>query len=204
MREIIEHAKEIGTFLAELFIAFHFFKKYLDQKLAKPDVAKSMPKQNDLDVALINKMEEVKEQLNADRVHVYEFHNGDKLAKSRSAFRFTCTYEVIKSGTKPLRKHLEKISISLLPYFIKELREKHKFVCDDIEKIKETYPSTYGFKKALGIQSFYDVAVTDLDGDVIGFIAVQWDDKNKMCINKELIEQLKRYVERHLVESIEM
>ena len=202
MEDIILHAKEIGTFLAELFITFHFFKKYLDQKLAKPDVAKSMPKQNDLDVALINKMEYVKEQLNADRIHVYEFHNGDRLAKARSAFRFSCTYEVVKAGSKSLRTTLEKVPISLLPHFIKRLRTEHVFICKDVEELKETFPSTYGFKKAYGIEAFYDVAITDLEGDVIGILAVQWDDKNNFKINEALVKQLKRYVENHLIQSM--
>ena len=38
-----------------------------------------LPKQNKLDLEILNKLEYVKEILNADRIHVYEFHNGGAL-----------------------------------------------------------------------------------------------------------------------------
>ena len=82
MDEIINSAKEIGLFSAEIIIALFFCKQYLNQYFKKSNVSKLLPHQNKLDIEILNKLEEYKEKLNADRIHVYEFHNGDR----KSAF----------------------------------------------------------------------------------------------------------------------
>ena len=58
---------------------------------------KRIKKQVNIDDLIISKMEEVKEQLNADRVQVYDFHNGGHYANGRSALKTSCSYEVVRS-----------------------------------------------------------------------------------------------------------
>lgn len=202
MEQYIDLIKSVATFVAEFFIGVLIFKQYLEKYLKHTDVANILPKQNKLDLELINKMEYIKERLNADRVHIYEFHNGDKYSNHRPAFKFSCTYEVVKAGSRSLRKDCSQVPTALLPKFIDTLLTEGVIFCNNIDNIKDSMPSTYGFKHAFGIQAFYDVIITDSKDRPIGFIAIQWDDIDRVHVDKTLIDKLKWYTEEHLIKSL--
>jgi len=201
MDEIINSAKEIGLFSAEIIIALFFCKQYLNQYFKKSNVGKMLPRQNKLDLEILNKLEYVKEILNADRIHVYEFHNGDHYSDNRPAYKFSCTYEVYKAGNKPIQQQCKGIATNCMPQFIDRITEEGKFVCKDIEELKETMPSTYNFKRSIEINSFYDIAIHNKEGNIIGFVAIHWFNKNNMEVDKDVINQLVWYVEEHLINS---
>ncbi len=55
--------------------------------------------------------------------------------------------------------------------------------------------NSYEFKKSIGIQSFYDIAIRDKDNNVIGFVAVQWNTKMPENIDGKTVEHLAWYLE---------
>lgn len=199
--EQLEFAKEIGMIIAQIIIAFFFCKQYLAKYLKKTNVAEKLPKQNTLDMEIIDKMEYVKEILNADRIHVYEFHNGDNWSDHRPAYKFSCTYEVFKAGNKPIQNECIGLLTNCMPLFVDKIIKENKFICEDLEDLKDAMPSTYNFKKALNIKSFYDVAIKNKDGKVIGFVAIHWFKKSNVKIDEDVIKQLVWYVEEHLINS---
>ena len=72
------------TSLTALIIAISgiiaaIIKAYKDIK--KETLPKKIKKQSEIDNVIINKMEETKEILNADRVHIYDFHNRRPLCR---------------------------------------------------------------------------------------------------------------------------
>ena len=82
------------TAVAGLFVALNKAKKTIEETIPQ-----KIKKQCNIDYLIINKMEEVKELLNADRVQVYDFHNGGHFANGRSALKVSCSYEVCRAGT---------------------------------------------------------------------------------------------------------
>lgn len=201
MNEILDTAQKIGEFLAVIMISLFFCKQYLEKYFKKKDISKLIPKQNKIDLNIVQKMEYTKEILNADRIHVYEFHNGDDYSDHRPAFKFSCTYEVFKAGNQPVQQLCTKLPTNCMPLFVNEIMEKNLFVCKNIEEIKDSMPSTYNFKKALKIEAFYDVAIKNSHGNIIGFIAIHWFNKNNMIVNDEVIKQLVWFIEEHLKSS---
>lgn len=199
--EHLEIAKNIGIFIAELIVGLFFCKQYLDKYFKKTNVAKMLPRQNKLDMEMLNKLEYVKEILNADRIHIYEFHNGDHYSSNRPAYKFSCTYEVFKAGNKPVQQECINLPTNCMPSFVNKIMKDGKFVCEDLEVLKDKLPSTYNFKKALNIKSFYDVAIKNRDGEIIGFIAIHWLKKENMKIEEDVIKQLVWYAEEHLINS---
>ena len=196
--EQLEIAKNIGIFIAELIVGLFFCKQYLDKYFKKTNVAKMLPRQNKLDMEMLNKLEYVKEILNADRIHIYEFHNGEHYSSNRPAYKFSCTYEVFKAGNKPVQQECINLPTNCMPSFVNKIMKDGKFVCEDLEDLKDTLPSTYNFKKALNIKSFYDVAIKNREGEIIGFVAIHWFKKENMKIEKDVVKQLVSYVEEHL------
>lgn len=161
---------------------------------------KRIKKQVNIDDFIISKMEEVKEQLNADRVQVYDFHNGGHYANGRSALKTSCSYEVVRSGISRKQSFLQSIPLSCLSRFVSKLMNDGSIEVKNLEDMKEAMPSTYQLKKSQNINSFYDIVLNNKAGEPIGFLAIQFV-KNKYSINekgKEEILRLKFFIEEQL------
>lgn len=204
MEAIIEVAKTFGVTMAEIILTVVFCIQYIRKNYSSPNVGKMVPKQNKIDLEITNQMDYVKELVNADRIHLYEFHNGEHYSDYRSAYKFSCSYEVARAGKRAVRKDCVQLPISVMPRFINKITTEGKFYCDDIEKIKDNMASTYEFKNNLGIKSFYDVAIRNSEGTIIGFVAVQWDKETTPRLNEHEIMKLAWLIEEKLKESIQL
>ena len=132
---------------------------------AKEELTNTLPhrikKQCNIDIEITTRMEEVKELLKADRLQVYDFHNGGHYANGRSALKTSCTYEVVRSGCRGYQTYLQSIPLTCIPQFIKELLNKNKLKINNIEELKEEMPATYSLKRDQEIKSFYDVILNN-------------------------------------------
>lgn len=204
MEQALEIAKTLGLVIGEIIVTAYVCIIYVKKNLKRPDVSKNIPKQNAIDLEIITKMDYTKEILNADRIHLYEFHNGEHYSDWRSAYKFSCSYEVIKAGTQSMRNKCTGLPISVMPKFIHKITTDGLFDCQNIENIKDTMISTYEFKNSIGIKSFYDVAIHNKVGNVIGFIAIQWDKGTKVNVNTDEIKKLVWFIEDAINKSIEL
>ena len=204
MEQALEIAKTLGLVIGEIIVTAYVCITYVKKNLKRPDISKNIPKQNAIDLEIISKMDYTKEILNADRIHLYEFHNGEHYSDWRSAYKFSCSYEVIKAGTQSMRNKCTSLPISVMPKFIHKITTDGLFDCQNIENIKDTMVSTYEFKNSIGIKSFYDVAIHNKVGNVIGFIAIQWDKGTKANINVDEIKKLVWFIEDAINKSIEL
>ena len=157
------------TAVAGLIVAFAKAKKEIENTIPK-----KIKNQINIDNEIIKRMEELKEYLNADRVQVYDFHNGGHYANGRSALKVSCSYEVCRSGIAPKQSMLQSIPISCISKFVNKILNDEKFEVKKLEDIKEEMPATYQLKKDMQLNSFYDIAIKNKQGEVIGFLAVQF------------------------------
>ena len=88
-----------------------------------------------------------------------------------------------------------------MPQFIHRITEDGKFICKDLEELKTSMPSTYNFKKSIDVGAFYDIALHNKEGNIIGFIAIHWINKENVKVDEDTIKQLIWYVEEHLINS---
>ena len=65
-------------------------------------------------------------------------------------------------------------------------------------------PSTHAFKRELGVRSFYDIAIRNSNGNIIGFIAIQWDDGTVPVVNEDEIKKLVWYIEDRIRAAIKL
>ena len=77
MEEALEIAKTLGVAIGEILLTIYVCVQYIKKKLKRPDVSKRIPGQNKIDLEIMTQMDYTKELLNADRIHIYEFHNGE-------------------------------------------------------------------------------------------------------------------------------
>lgn len=194
----------LGTIIAAAYTSYKTVSKKLkeEHKINQTNVSKVIKKQSDLDCSILKEAERVKELLNADRVQVYEFHNGTHYANGRSALRTTCTYETCRCGIKSCLNILSGVPLSVIPTFIKILLDNDELYVKDLEDIKQTMPSTYNFKKSMGIKSFYDVVIHNELGEPIGFVAVQFCGKENHEVDRDIMKKFAWFVEAKLLEMM--
>lgn len=188
----------IITAIGAILIAV--IKVYKNTQKEIETIPKKIKKQALYDNLIIEKMESLKEYLNADRVQIYDFHNGGHYANGRSALKTSCSYEVVRNGIVPKQNQLQSIPLPCIAKFISQLLNDNFMEIKELEEIKEAMPSTYQLKKSQNINSFYDIVLNNKAGEPIGFLAIQFV-KNKYSINekgKEEILRLKFFIEEQL------
>ncbi len=197
MEHIVETAQSIGIVIAEILLAIYFCKQYIDSYKAKHpgNISEDVIKQNPIDLAIIEKMDHYKELLKADRILLFEFHNGQHYSNYRSALKMSASYEVYRAGLESSREKCSNLPIAIMPKFISAITKEGRSYCHNIEEIKYDMGNSYEFKKSIGIKSFYDIAIKDVNGNVIGFVAVQWNEEMPTDINMLDIEHLAWYME---------
>ena len=197
MEHIVETAQSIGIILAEILLAIYFCKQYIDkyQKEHKPNISDEVTKQNPIDLDIIEKMDYYKELLKADRILLFEFHNGQHYSNYRSALKMSASYEVYRAGLESSREKCSNLPIAIMPRFIASITREGFTWCKDIEEIKYDMGNSYEFKKSIGIKAFYDVAIKDECGNVVGFVAVQWQDAMPTDIDVKNIDHLAWHME---------
>lgn len=174
---------------------------YKTKKQLKETIPNKLHKQNSIDIEIIKRMEEVKESLNADRVQIYEYHNGGRWANGRSALKVDCSYEVVRAGVRPYQMLLQNIPLSCVPYFHNTLLNEGWLYVRNLEDIRESMPSTYSLKKEQGIVSFYDIILTNKQNEPIGFLAIQSTTLRRATLtteDRDVILRLKFFIEENL------
>ena len=191
-----------GAIAATVYMSFKAFKTKLDKEFKdrKTDVSKHIKRQSDLDYEIIKEADHLKELLGADRVQVYELHNGNHYANGRSALKTTCTYETCRYGVASCLNVLSGIPLSVIPNFLRVLLDKGELLVKDLEDLKETMPSTYNLKHTMGIKGFYDVVIYNANNEPVGFVAVQFCNDKISSLNKDAVKKFAWFVENKLSE----
>ena len=140
-------------------------------------------------------MDYYKELLKADRILLFEFHNGQHDSNYRSALKMSASYEVYRAGLESSREKCSNLPIAIMPRFIASITRDGFAWCKDIEEIRYDMGNSYEFKKSIGIKAFYDVAIKDECGNVIGFVAVQWNETMPTDIDIKNIDHLAWHME---------
>lgn len=128
-------------------------------------------------VELTAKAERVNERLqyllqstDADRVYIFQFHNGVTYYTGEHAQRFTCTYEIAKQGISLEAQNLQGLQVSVYSWFISQTL-KGEMCYIDVDNIPH-YTTRYTLH-AQGIQSLKVMPLIH-NGQVVGMIGVDY------------------------------
>ena len=188
------------TAIATLIVNIIKAKKEIENTLPK-----KIQKQSSIDIEITNRLENIKEYLKADRVQIYDFHNGGHYENGRSALKTSCSYEVVRAGVKGHQKELQAIPLSCIPQFIRTLLDRKELQINNLDDLKELMPATYQLKKEQNVQSFFDVVLNNKNGEPIGFLALQYCKINSVNFTQEErneILKLKFFIEENLEKMV--
>lgn len=201
IENIVELGEWIATVICSLYIICRTIKTKMETYNKEGNKIPSLIKhQVDKDKNIQLEMEKIKEIIGADRVQVYDFHNGGHYANGRSALKIDCTYEVCRYGINAQYLTLQDIPISCIPNFVNTLLTDGVLYVSNIEDIKEQMPATYQMKKNMNITSFYDVVITNENNEPIGFVAIQGCNNNVLRIDEDAIKKFVWFMEQKISE----
>ena len=116
------------------------------------------------------KLQYLLEATNADRVYIFQFHNGVTYYTGEHAQRFTCTYEIARKGISSEAPNLQGLQVTVFSWFISQTI-KGEMCYIDVENIPH-YTTRYTLH-AQGIQSL-KVMPLIYNGQVVGMIGVDY------------------------------
>ena len=130
--------------------------------------------------------------IGADRVSVFEYHNGGLNMKGTNFQKLSCTNQVVKNGISPTQTNFQNLFQSTFQFIVTELQQNKECFIPNIEDIKSEHYYTYRQLCSTGIKSAYYVCLKDHD-IIIGFLEVCYITAFKYYDDTEIRELLKNY-----------
>lgn len=162
-------------------------KNFFDKRKKKPDMVKDTLKVSEL---VNQKIEHIREEFNADRVWVTQFHNGGNFYPTgKSMAKFSIIYETVNTGVSSIQTNFQNIPVNL---FSKSINQLYVNDVIEISDFKDETIATYGLKyiaEENGIKSAYLFSVKTIDEKFIGTLGIEFT-KRKHKLDMESINHL--------------
>lgn len=164
-----------------------YLKTKLDKSKKKPDMVKDTLKVSEL---VNQKIEHIRDEFNADRVWVTQFHNGGNFYPTgKSMAKFSIMYETVSLGTSSVQSNFHNIPVNLFSKSINQLLQNDVI---EIHDYKDESIATFGLKyiaEDTKCKSGYLFAIKTIDDKFIGTLGLDYT-KRKTKLDIEAINHL--------------
>ena len=148
-------------------------KYYLDQKKKnKPDIVMDTLRVSEL---VNSKIEHIKDEFDADRVWVSQFHNGGNFYPTgKSIAKFSIMYETVGQSAVSVQTTFKNIPVNLFSKSINELLNNDSI---EITNVHDQNVDTYGLRSIAdqsGCKSTYLFAIKTIEDRFIGILCVDY------------------------------
>lgn len=130
------------------------------------------------------KLENLREEYNADRLYILQFHNGGYYYPTgKSIQKFSMFYEVVKDPKYSVRHTFQNIPVHLFSKSLKELADDDYIAITDY---RDATVATFGLKyiaEESGNRSSYMFTIRNIDGKLIGIFGVDYNKVTKLDQN---------------------
>jgi hypothetical protein len=163
-----------------------YIKHRLDKK-EKPDMVRETLRVSEL---VNSKIEHIREEFNADRVWVTQFHNGGNFYPTgKSMAKFSIIYETVNAGVSSVQTNFHNIPVNLFSKSINELLNNDVI---EIPDYKDEKIATFGLKyiaEDTSCRSGYLFAIKTIDDKFIGTLGLDYT-KRKTKLDVDAITHL--------------
>ena len=167
-----------------------YIKHLLDKKKVKPDMVMDTLRVSEL---VNQRIEHIKEEFNADRVWVSQFHNGGNFYPTgRSMAKFSIVYETVGPNTNSVQTNFKNIPVNL---FSKSINELYNNEVIEIPDFKDEKIATFGLKyvaEESSCKSSYLFAIKTIENKFIGVLSLDYT-KRKTKLDMESINHLQNH-----------
>ena len=145
-------------------------------------------------------LEYMRQETEADRVYILEFHNGEHYFSGRSQQKFSCTYEVVNEGISREVQELQNIRVSSMHYLIKDVVDGKTFVCKDVCDCSDDL-SFKSFMETRGIKSMFARPIKTLNGKIIGVLVMDFVKEHRKWgdVADEFIKKQAKIISGYLI-----
>jgi hypothetical protein len=162
-------------------------KHILDRRKTKPDAIQETLKVSEL---VVNKIEHIRDEFEADRVWITQFHNGGHFYPTgKSMAKFSIMYETVNAGVSSVQTNFQNIPVNLFSRSINQLLQNDVI---EIPDYKDETIATYGLKyiaNDTGCKSSYLFSIKTIEGKYIGTLGLEYT-KKKTKLDIESINHL--------------
>ncbi len=123
---------------------------------------------------------------NADRVSIYEFHNGGKNLQGIEFKKTSNTYEAVELEIKPIIKEMQNLPISINPLWSKLLANRLAIKVSSVNSLTDVFLKSY--LEAQSIKTYYSMLLVDYDSSPIGFISLEFYNDERILTEQEFNE----------------
>ena len=179
----------IIAFISGVFgpISVMYIKYLLDKRKPKPDMVTEALRVGEM---VTNRIDHIREEFNADRVWITQFHNGGNFYPTgKSIAKFSIIYETVNLNVNSIQSNLKNIPVNLFSRSINQLLSNDVI---EIGDFKDETIATYGLKyfaEDTGTKSTYQFAIKTIDGKFIGTLGIDFT-KRKTKLDMESINHL--------------
>ncbi|CAB4159498.1 hypothetical protein UFOVP699_234 [uncultured Caudovirales phage] len=164
-----------------------YVKNRLEKNKPKPDIIKDALQ---ISETINAKIEDVKDDVDADRVWIIQFHNGGHFYPTgKSIAKFSMIYETVNANTASMQSAFQNIPVSLFSRPINELLENNIIQISDYS---DDSIATFGLKyiaEEYHCRSSYYFAIKTIDDKFIGVLGIDYT-KEKTKLNQKTINLL--------------
>jgi hypothetical protein len=157
------------------------------EKRKKPDMVDEALKVSEL---VTHKIDEVREDVGADRIWVTQFHNGGHFYPTgKSITKFSIIYETVGVGVSSIQSNFHNIPVNLFSRALSKLSSDNIIEVGDF---KDDAIPTYGLKyiaEESGCKSGYLFAIKSIDDKFIGVMGVDYT-KKKVKLTSETVNNI--------------
>jgi hypothetical protein len=161
-----------------------FVKNFLDRRKSSNDMVTDAIEVSN---AVTEKIEEIREEFDADRIWISQFHNGGHFYPTgKSIAKFSIFFETVNTGTISIQSNFQNIPVNLFSRSINRLLESEKICIPDFRDDTE---ATYGLKYIAdehACKSQYLFAIKTINGKFIGMMSVDFTKKKKQLTADEI------------------
>jgi len=162
-------------------------KHILDRRKTKPDAIQETLTVSEL---VVNKIEHIRDEFEADRVWITQFHNGGHFYPTgKSMAKFSIMYETVNAGVSSVQTNFQNIPVNLFSRSINQLLQNDVI---EIPDYKDETIATYGLKyiaNDTGCKSSYLFSIKTIEGKYIGTLGLEYT-KKKTKLDIESINHL--------------
>jgi hypothetical protein len=124
-------------------------------------------------------------ELECDQIFIAQFHNGGHFYPTgKSIQKFSIFYEVLNPNIESVKNVYQNIPVSLFNKPLSELYEHGEVIIEDAEATNSYLLNTTTGGKC---KSIYLLALTDLDGRIIGVMGIHYIEKKHKIVKDEWI-----------------
>ena len=165
-------------------------KYYIESRQSKPDIIAEALETSD---KVMMKLDVIKEEFEADRVWITQFHNGGNFYPTgKSMAKFSVIYETVNIGIGSIQSMFQNIQVNLFSKSINELQQNDTIQISDY---KDPSIATFGLKyiaEDTGCKSGYLIAIKTIDDKFIGILGLDYS-KKKTKLDVDQINHLINY-----------